>query len=243
MTDRSFPESHVFGHHARCRERGEDESAGAIAKPSFQQIHAHELRRRLDEYGSRCAPTASGVILLRPPAAVSDELLKILIERSICVMEKRILQLAHLRPFRDIDLLVHLVRVVTEIAPEQTNWFVLSASPAAVADLLSQEIVAPGNPERLTVRRANNLPNLLRQLRRTSLVGVEDENPRRLRSHDPLIPRQSDRREWRADHRRAGGLRQGHRIVERIVLDDYHLTRPLDARDTRFDGRGFGVRP
>ena len=129
MTDRSFPESRVFGHYTRCRETGEDESAGAIAKPSLQQIHAHESRRRLDEYSGRCALTAPGVILLRPPAAVSVELLKILVKRSIRVMKKRILQLAHLRRLRDVDVLVHLVRVVAQIAPEQTNWIVVAPYP------------------------------------------------------------------------------------------------------------------
>src|ERR1700694_3808808 len=197
MTDRSFPESRVFGHHARCGERGEDESAGAIAKPSLQQVHAHESRRRLEEYRSRCSPTASGVVLLRPPAAVPVELLKILIERSICVMEKRILQLTHRRPLGDIDVLAHLTRVVPQTARKQTNWFVLPPPPPAVTDLLSKKEASPRDTKRFTVSRTNSLLDLLCQLRRTALVGVEDEDPGRLRSHYCLIPRRANRCEWR----------------------------------------------
>ncbi len=89
-------------------------------------------------------------------------------------MKQRILQLSDRRPLGDINVLVHLVRVVTQIAPEQTNGFVLSASPPTVADLLSQKKVAPGDTVRLAVSRSNNLLDLLRQLWSTPLVRVED---------------------------------------------------------------------
>jgi hypothetical protein len=61
--------------------------------------------------------------------AVPIELLKILAKRSICVMKKRIPELARLRAHGDIHVLVHLVRVVAQIAPEQTNWIVVAPYP------------------------------------------------------------------------------------------------------------------
>src|SRR6185503_13823523 len=122
-----------FGHHTRGGETGQDQPARTVAKSTFQQIHPDETRRGLETYRRRAAAASLGEILLSPPTAVPVELLKVLVERIVCVVEERILDLTN-RSFGHIDVLVDEIRVVTQIAPEQSHRLV--AAPAAVSYLL-----------------------------------------------------------------------------------------------------------
>src|SRR5450759_323482 len=239
MTDRSFPESRVLGHDARGREAGEDESVSAISKPSLQEIHAGEPGRWLEKYPRGRATPFPGKILLRPPSAVRVELLKILVQRNVRVVEELILDFTD-RPARHIDVLVHEIGVVPQLAPEQTDGLV--APPPSVTYLLAEKEIAARNAKGTDAARfIDDVADLLRQLRCAALVRIEDKDPRGLRPLDPVITRRADGRELRADHGRTRRTRAIYRIVRRIVLDDDHLASPFDARDAGLYVRGFIV--
>src|SRR5450759_2328621 len=239
MTDRSLPESRVLGHDAGGSQAGENESVSTISKPSLQEIHAYEPRRRLEKHRGRRAAAPPGEILLRPPSAVPVELLEILVQRNVRVVEKFIPDFTN-RSGGHIDVLVHEIGVVPQLAPEQTDGFV--APPPSVAYLLAEKEIAPRNAKGTGAARfTDNAADLLRQLRRAALVRIEDKDPRGLRPLDRVITRRADRRELRAEHGRPGTARAIYRIVRRIILDDDHLASPFDARDAGLYVRGFIV--
>src|SRR5450830_1919114 len=239
MTDRSFPETRVLGHDARGRQAGEDEPASAIAKSALQEIHACEPRRRLEKHRRDCAPPSLGKILLRPPSTVPVELLKILVQRNVRVMQELMPDFTN-HSARHINVLVHEIGVVPQLAPEQTDGFV--APPPSVAYLLAEKEIAARNAKRRRAAWLSDDPaDLLRQLRCAALVRIEDKDPRGLRPLDPVITRRADGRELRTDHGRTRRTRAIYRIVRRIVLDDDHLASPFDARDAGLYVRGFIV--
>src|SRR5882762_989100 len=142
ITSRSFPESRVLGHYARCRQAGEDKSASAIAKSTLQEVHAYEPRRRLEENGAGRATPSLGKVLLRPPPAVPVELLKVLVQRNVRVVEEFTFDFPNLS-IRHIDVFVYEVGVVAQLAPEETDWLVVA--PASVTYLLAEKEIAARN--------------------------------------------------------------------------------------------------
>src|SRR6266550_2628405 len=235
----SFPKSRVFCHHARGSQTCQDEPASAIEKSSFEQIHADEPCRRFEEYRSGRAPPPFRKILLRPPTAVSIELLEILIQRRICIVQEPTFDFAS-RTIGHIDVFVNEVGVVPQVAAEQTDRLVTAPTP--VPYLFAEKEASPRHSERRVLAWIPHDPtNLGGKLRCAPLVGIEDEDPFALRPLDPFVTRRSDRRELRTDHRGAGAACPIDRVVSGIVLDYNHFARPLDAGDAGFDVRGFIV--
>ena len=137
-------------------------------------------------------------------------------------------------------VLVNLVRVVSDLATKEADWLVVA--PAAMPDLFAEEVVPAGNPERNVVaRQPHSLTNLGGKLRCTAFVGVENQHPWRLYTVYGVVSRRADGGELRTYYRGTGAPRAVNSVVDRVVLDDDYLTRPIDARNTGFDVRGFVV--
>jgi len=186
----------------------------------------------------RRAAASLRVILLGPPAAVPVEFLEVLIERRVAVVEERFSQRSSFANY--VDVLVDHACVVAQLLPEQANGPVIP--PATVPDLPAEEIIAARNSECCaTSCRVDNLLDLCRQFRRAAFVRIQNHHPRSFDSLDRVVPGSADRREFGTDHRSARAARAVDRIVDRIILDDDHLVRPVYARDAGFDVRGFVV--
>src|SRR5439155_22261859 len=124
------------------------------------------------------------------PAAVSVEFLEILVQRRISVVEELIPDFSK-RPFGHIDVLVNETGVVAQLAPEQTDRLV--SAPASVSYLLAEEEIAAWNAERgRRARDCDDVADFFGELRRATLVGIENNGPSARRPVDPLVTERSD---------------------------------------------------
>src|SRR4051812_17236000 len=97
--------------------------------------------------------------------------------------------------------------------------------------LTEEEIAARDSVRRGVAGPRDDFSDLACQLGRTPLVGVDDEYPARSGPDDGVVARRADGGEGGADDRRSRAARAIDGVVGGLILDDDHLTRPVDAGD------------
>ena len=225
------PETRVLRHYARRSHARKQRTACAIHPPASNEVHRKESERWPEHDGSDSRSLPFLEAILRPPFAVSPELLEPRVERCVRLVRERRLQF----PNRSIhfDVLVHSVRVVSEARPEKTNRAI--ALPPAMPHFCTEEIVPARNAIRIEARLRNHSRYFRAQCIRSPLVRVDDKNPRRCRLLDRGVALQSNRRERIGQNLSAAVSRERRCVVGRTIFDDDDLASPANAADARSD--------
>lgn len=133
----------------------------------------------------------------------------------------------------DFDVLVHPARIVPNRRLEET--YRLVALPAAVLHFAPEKKISPGNAIRISPGVTNHSRDFLTHLRRSTLIRVDDENPRIGRSLDREVALHADGLEGIRYHRSPCTSRQRRSVIGRSVFNYKNLTRECDTGDAVSD--------